>query len=105
MNQIGPRQDGAVPAAEEERHAQAGERDQVDVLGHREQAEAHASVLGVVARDELLLGLREVERRPGGLGRARQQEDEEADELRQHIPRVVCLRLRRCRRARASAPS
>ena len=69
---------GPVPAAEEERHAEGRERDQVDVLGHRVEAEAHPAVLGVVAGDELLLGLGQVERRPRGLGRAREQEDDEA---------------------------
>ena len=78
-----------MPAAEEQRHAEAGERDQVDVLGHREEPEAHAAVLGVVAGDELLLGLGQVERRPRRLGRAREQEDDEADELRQHVPDVA----------------
>ena len=73
----------AVPAAEEERHAQRGQRDQVDVLGHREEPEAHSAVLRVVAGDELLLGFRKVERRTGGLGRAREQEDDQPDELRE----------------------
>ena len=83
---------GAVPAAEEERHAERGERDQVDVLGHREEAEAHAAVLGVVAGDELLLGLGEVERRARGLGGAGEQEDDEPDELRDDVPDRVGLR-------------
>ena len=93
MNQSGPAHDGAVqarpvPAAEEERHAERGERDQVDVLGHRVEPEAHPAVLGVVAGDELLLGLGEVERRAGGLGRAREQEDDQPDELRDRVPDV-----------------
>ena len=52
------------------------------VLGHEERAEAHAAVLGVVARHDLGVGLGQVERRAGGLGEAGHQEDQEADELR-----------------------
>src|SRR3970282_1644666 len=82
----GSEQVGAEPAAEEERHAEARERDQVDVLGHREEAEAHTAVLGVVARDELLLGLRQVEGRTGGLRSSGKEEDEEPDELGNRLP-------------------
>ena len=70
------REPRAVPAAEEERHGERRERDHVDVLGHREEAEAHAAVLGVVAGDELLLGLGQVERRARRLGGAGEDEDE-----------------------------
>ena len=53
---------------------------------HREEAEAHAAVLGVVAGDELLLGLGEVEGRACRLCGAGEQEDDEADELRHDVP-------------------
>ena len=72
--------------------ARPGERDQVDVLAHREEPEAHAAVLGVVAGDELLLGLGQVERRAGGLGGAGEHEDDEADELRGDVPPVALRR-------------
>ena len=48
--------------------------------------EAHSAVLGLVAGDELGVGFDEVERRAVGLGEARDQEDEEADELRDDEP-------------------
>ena len=57
--------------------------------------EAHAAVLGVVAGDELLLGLGQVERRARRLGGAGDQEDDEADELRDDEPDRRLLRRRR----------
>ena len=60
VERVDPRE---VVAVEEERHAEAGERQQVDVLGRLEEAPAHARVLGVVAGDELGVGLGQVERR------------------------------------------
>src|SRR4051812_18483685 len=44
---------GPVPAAEEERYGQRGERDHVDVLSRLEEAPAHPAVLSVVAGDQL----------------------------------------------------
>ena len=118
-NQIGPKRSsdwthGNVPAAEEERHAEAREHDHVDVLGRLEEAPAHAGVLGVVAGDELGVGLGQVERRPRGLGDPAEQEDDEADELRDEEPerrlllvddldQVQRLRPSSRRRARESA--
>ena len=46
-----------------------------EVLGHVVGGEAPAAVLGVVAADELGVGLGEVERRAVGLGEAGDQED------------------------------
>ena len=60
-----------VPAAEEERHRERRRRRDVEVLGREERGEAAAAVLGVVAADELGVGLGEVERRAVGLGEAR----------------------------------
>ena len=83
---------GTVPSAEEERGAQAAEHDDVHVLGHEERAEAHSAVLGVVARDDLGIGLGQVERRARRLGEAGDEEDQEADELRHDEPdRVLVL--------------
>ena len=93
-----------MPAAEEERDAEAGERDQVDVLAHREEPEAHAAVLRVVARDELLLGLGQVERGARGLRGAGEEEDDEPDELRDRVPRACRPGRRRSRSARATRP-
>ena len=42
-----------------------------DVLAHEEQAELHARILGVVAGDELALGLGQVERACGASRRSR----------------------------------
>src|SRR5581483_559696 len=80
-----------VPAREEQRRHQAGERDHVDVLGHLEQAPAHPRVLRVVAGDELLLGLGQVERRAARLRDAAEEEDDKPDELRRGIREEVPL--------------
>ena len=82
-----------VPAAEEERHDQAGDHDHVQVLRREERREAAAAVLRVVAADELGVGLGEVERRAVGLGEAGDHEDQEADELRADHPEVRLLPL------------
>ena len=63
-----------------------------DVLAHEEHAELHARVLGVVAGDQLALGLDEVERDAARLGEAGDEEDDEADELRDDVPEAA-LRL------------
>ena len=57
--------DDAVIAAQEERHGQGREDEDVDVLGEEEEAEAHAAVLGGEAGHELGVGLGEVERACG----------------------------------------
>ena len=57
-----------------------------EVLGEQEGDEARAAVLGDVAADQLGVGLDEVERRAVGLGEAGDQEDQEADELRDEVP-------------------
>ena len=45
----------------------------------------------MVAGDELLLGLREVERRAARLGDAGEEEDDQADELRRRVRQEVAL--------------
>ena len=64
-----------------------------DVLADQEQAELHARVLGVVAGDELALGLDEVERDAPRLGEPGDEEDDEADELREDVVDAALLRL------------
>ena len=59
--------DHAHIAQEEDRHQETG-RDHVDVFGEVEEHELEARILGVVAADQLLLGLRQVERQPARLG-------------------------------------
>ena len=51
----------------------------------KKYAEAHARVLGVVAGDQLGLGLGQVERRAVSLGQQRREEDEEGDEARRVV--------------------
>ena len=75
-----------MPAAEEERHRERGERDQVDVLRRLEESPPHAAVFGVVAGDELRIGLGEVEGRATGFGNPGEEEAQEADELRPEEP-------------------
>src|SRR5436190_306897 len=83
--------EGEMPAAEEERDREARERDHVHVLGHLEQAPAHPRVLGVVAGDELLLCFGQVEGGTARLRDAADQEDQEADRLRDDVPERVRL--------------
>ena len=75
-----------MPAAEEHDHDQERRRDHVEELGHEEQQELDAGILGVIAADELLLGLGQVERQPGRLGEARHEEDDEAERLGEGVP-------------------
>ena len=75
-----------MPAAEEQDHDQERRCDHVEELGHEEQKELDAGIFGVVATDELLLRLGEVEREPRRLGEARHHEDDEAQRLGKRIP-------------------
>ena len=81
-----------MPAAEEEGHRHRRDDEHLDVLGQREGAVAHAAVLGLVPLHQLGVGLGEVERRPAGLRESGDHEDQEADDLRDHVPDLV-LRL------------
>ena len=90
------------PAAEEERHGERGEDDHVDVLGHGEEAEAHAAVLRLVPGDELGLSLGQVERRAVRLCDSRDEEDGQPDDLRDGVPdrlRLLIDDLRERKRA------
>ena len=85
--------------------ASAGERERGAELADEEEQEPEARVLDHVAGDELALGDGHVERRLGELGLRGDEEQDEADELRED-ERVadaapaedlaVLLRRRRC---------
>ena len=72
-----------MPAAEEQDHDQERRRDHVQELGHQVHHQLDAGVLGVIAADQLLLGLGQVEGQPGGLGERGHAEDDEAQRLRE----------------------
>ena len=58
----------------------------VDVLGEEEEPEPHPGVLGREARDDLAVGLGQVERRPVRLRRRGDEEDQRAERLLEHVP-------------------
>ena len=70
------------PASEEDGGGDARDDEQVDELGDVEQPEVHARILGVVARRQFRLGLREVERAAVDLGVAGDEVDHEGDQRR-----------------------
>ena len=72
---------GEVPAAEEQRGRDGGERAHRRELADEEQQEPQAGVLGDVAGDQLGFGDRHVERGLGELGLAGDQEHAEPDDL------------------------
>ena len=74
---------GQRPAAEVERGGDGGERERGAELADEEEEEAEAGVLDHVAGDELALGDGHVERRLRELGLRRDEEQHEADELRE----------------------
>ena len=59
----------------------------MDVFAEEEHAELHPRILGMKPADQLLLGLRQVERQAVGLGEGADEEDQEADRLRRRSPR------------------
>ena len=70
-----------MPAAEEENGGDAGDRDDVAVLGHEERRKTHARVLGVKAGNELGFGFGQVEGDAIGFGECGSQENDEAEDL------------------------
>ena len=62
-----------MPAAEEEDRDQEGGGDHVQVFAHQVHHQLDAEILGVVAADQLLLGLGQVEGEPRGLGKGATQ--------------------------------
>ena len=63
--------------------------DHVRVFAEEEQGELHGAVLGVVAADQFLLGLRQVERQPVALGEDADQEQQERQRLVADVPAVL----------------
>ena len=80
--QSGPNSSGPRRATEEEGDDDRRHRHDVHELGDVEEREPDRRVLGVVATDDLLLGLDEVERRPVELGRRCDEEDHERHDAR-----------------------
>ena len=76
-----------VVAAEEQRREQRADDRDLDELGEHEQAHLHRAVLGVVAGDELRLGLRQVERDALVLGDRGGQEQHRGEGLVERCPR------------------
>ena len=54
-----------VPAAEEQDHDQEGGRDHVQEFGDQNNSSLHARIFGVIAADQFLLGLGQIERQSG----------------------------------------
>ena len=78
----------SLPAAEVEDHRQRRDQGHPEVLADKEHAELHPRVLGVVAGDQLGLGLGQIERHPLGLGDPGDDEDQQAEELRHAVPQT-----------------
>ena len=77
-------QEGDIVAAEEERSGDGRGHHHVGVLGHKEQGKAQAGVLGVVARYQLRLALRQIEGHAIGLGECSHPEQDEGQHARDH---------------------
>ena len=68
-----------VPSAEEEQRCDARDRQHIDVLGDKKQAEAQARVLGVETGNELRLGFYQIEWHPIRFRDRGDDEDHAAD--------------------------
>ncbi len=68
---------GAMPAAKEEGDDERGAGDHGGVFAEEEEGEFHRGILGVVAADEFLFGLGEIEGEAVGFGEHRDGEDHE----------------------------
>ncbi len=82
-NQSERRQQRPAPASQEEDGHERAEDHDVHVLAQEEESEAHAAVLGVVARDQLVLRLGQVEGDALGLGHGAHEEEDEGHGLNQ----------------------
>jgi hypothetical protein len=77
-----------LPATEEQHDDEAGHQHHARVLGEQEHGELDAGVLGDVAEHELGVTDGHVERRSGELGERGEEEDREAERLREHVPQA-----------------
>ena len=66
-----------LPAAEKQRDAEAAQRGEAEIFGHKEERVFEAGVFGEVAGDEFAFGLGQVERRTVALGERGNEEDDE----------------------------
>jgi len=80
------RRERHVPPAEEQRRHQRTRRHHVRVLGDEKERELHRAVFGVITRDELRFGFRQVEWQPVGLGERRDHENEKGDRQIDDVP-------------------
>ena len=78
----------AAPPAQEEQRGEERPREHVGVLGEEEHREAHARVLGHVARHEFGLRLGHVERRAIELGEHADEEEQEREGLGHGVPKT-----------------
>ena len=75
-----------VPAAEEQDHDQESRRDHVQVLAHQVHHQLDAEILGVIAADQFLLALGQVEGQAAGLGKGGDAEDHHPQRLHEGVP-------------------
>ena len=73
---------GQMPAAEEERHDDGGAGDHGRVFAEEEERELHRAVFGVIAADQLGLGLGQIERQAIRFRENRDREDDKRNEHR-----------------------
>ena len=74
----------AVPPAQIQVRGHRRHRRHVDVFGLRKQREAHRAVLGVVAGDQFLFGLRKIKRGAVRFGDTGDDVDDEPERLQEH---------------------
>ena len=84
-----------MPAAEKQSRQQEAGRDHVRVFAKKEQPELESAVFGVVAADQLLLGLGQVERQPIALRQHADQKDQKSQRLIEDVPATFDLLLDR----------
>ena len=80
-----------LPSAEEQSRDQRADEEQVSPLRHEEKQVAHPAVLGRKSRDQLRLGLGQIERRTIAFRERRDEQDirrDEAERVGEHEPVV-----------------
>ena len=75
-----------MPAAEEQDHHQEAGGDHVRVFAEEEEGQLQGVVLGVVAADEFLLRLGQIERQAVALGERAGHEQQEGQRLVEDVP-------------------